>query len=236
MSPANAATQLSRSLHPTAGLEKTLRLLQSLAQVVAACSLTTTAAAPWLQARNQLALGRRYLRFLKFVDAFNLAFDAFSFWNGMVAALEFGRWSCLGIYLLLESCTILDAMGVVPATWAAGLFIEAMKFWFYSLALGIVSGILELCGLLGQDAVPGKRLEGKSRKSRGGEAKVTQRRQTGADANRKKIMERLVIDGCDLFVPGSATGWIPASSANVGMMSVVSTVLAGLNIWKRVNV
>ncbi|PBP26048.1 PEX11 domain protein [Diplocarpon rosae] len=127
-------------------------------------------------------------------------------------------------------------MGVVPTTWAAGLFTEAMKFWFYSLALGIVGGIWELWGLLGQDAVPGKRLEGKSRKSRGDEAKMTQARQTEADANRKKIMKKLVIDGCDLFVPGSATGWIPASSGNVGMMSVVSTVLAGLDVWNRVNV
>ncbi|KAK6579889.1 hypothetical protein PZA11_007597 [Diplocarpon coronariae] len=235
MSPANAVTQVSRFVGDAAGLEKTLRLLQSLAQVVAACSLTATAAAPWLQARKQFALGRRYLRVLKFIDAFTFAFDIFSRRSGLLAVLEFGRWSCLGIYLLLESFTILDEMGVVSTTWAAGLFLEAMKFWFCSLVLGIFSGILELLGLLGQNAGLGKRVEEKHQKSRKNKAEMTQGRPTERDATRKKIAKRLFIDGCDLFIPGSATGWIPTSSANVGMMSVGSTVLSGLDVWNRVN-
>lgn len=40
-----------------AGLEKTLRLLQALAQITAAYSVSGTDAQPWLQARNQIALG-----------------------------------------------------------------------------------------------------------------------------------------------------------------------------------
>lgn len=107
----------------TAGLEKTLRFLQSLAQVSAAWALTSTQAAPWLQARKQLALGtsksgwnlcpmlksllgRRYLRFVKFFDAFGVAYDAFGTSNGLPMVLQVGKWSCLGIYLMLESSTI----------------------------------------------------------------------------------------------------------------------------------
>jgi hypothetical protein len=41
----------------SAGLEKTLRLLQAVTQIIAAYSLTVTSAAPWLQARKQFALG-----------------------------------------------------------------------------------------------------------------------------------------------------------------------------------
>jgi hypothetical protein len=50
--------------------------------------------------------GRRYLRFLKFIDAFTLAYNAFNSSSSIVAILETGKWSCMGIYLLLESFTI----------------------------------------------------------------------------------------------------------------------------------
>lgn len=48
---------LTNLFFPSAGLEKTLRLLQALVQIIAAYSLTATAAKPWLQARKQFALG-----------------------------------------------------------------------------------------------------------------------------------------------------------------------------------
>jgi hypothetical protein len=51
---------------------------------------------------------------------------------------------------------------------------------------------------------------------------------------RSKIMKKIVIDGCDLFIPGSTTGWMVVSTANVGLLSVVSTVLAATDIWIRV--
>lgn len=55
-------------------------------------------------------LGRRYLRFTKFIDCFGSAYSSFtsSSNRGFVASLEVGKWSCLGIYLLLESCTIVS--------------------------------------------------------------------------------------------------------------------------------
>ncbi|KAG4420222.1 hypothetical protein IFR04_006600 [Cadophora malorum] len=170
-----------------------LRFLQSCSQVVAAHSLPV-AAAPWLRARSQLALGRRYLRFLKFIDAFALAFEAFSSQRGIVAALEFGKWSCMGMFLFLESCTILDAMGVYNTTWAAGLFVEAMKFWFYSLNLGILLALIELWGLRGQGPVVLKEDKGEDEKA----------------------------------------GEKAAQDHNVGMLCIVSTVLAGYGIWDRI--
>ncbi|KAJ5052135.1 uncharacterized protein L3040_001894 [Drepanopeziza brunnea f. sp. 'multigermtubi'] len=233
-----AASQLSRFVGDAAGLEKTLRLLQSLAQIVAAYSLTAAAAAPWLQARTQLALGRRYLRFLKFVDAFALAFRVLSEQSGgVLAALEFGKWSCLGMYLLLESFTILDSMGVVSTTWAPGLFVEAMRFWFYSLSLGILGGLWELWGLrsygLAVENVAGAD-EADEKKSKEREAEEVESRMREKVTLRRKIMKKVVIDACDLFIPGTTTGWLTASPATVGMLSAVSTVLAGADIWRRV--
>jgi len=35
-------------------------------------------------------------------------------------------------------------MGVWTASWAPGLFVEAQKFWLYSISLGIVIGFVQL--------------------------------------------------------------------------------------------
>jgi hypothetical protein len=42
---------------------------------------------------------------------------------------------------------------------------------------------------------------------------------------------RLISDGFDLFVPGSVTGWVPASPAVVGFATIISTVLSSKEIW-----
>ncbi len=61
--------------------------------------------------------GRKYLRIVKFVDAFRLGYAAFVNVDGdgkgsgkgrLVSLLEVGKWSCLGCFLLLESCTIVS--------------------------------------------------------------------------------------------------------------------------------
>lgn len=49
-----------------AGLEKTLRFLQSAVQVIAAYSVSAADAAPWLQGRKQFALGLKTLAFTFF--------------------------------------------------------------------------------------------------------------------------------------------------------------------------
>ncbi|KAG4438992.1 hypothetical protein IFR05_005508 [Cadophora sp. M221] len=231
--------RVSRFVGDAAGLEKTLRLLQSCSQVIAANS-SPAAAAPWLQARSQFALGRRYLRFLKFIDAFALAFEAFSSHSGIVAVLEFGKWSCMGMFLFLESCTMLDAMGVYHTRWAAGLFVEAMKFWFYSLSLGILLALMEIWGFSGKAPVISKggegegEREGENKKVVEKAAQVQESRAMERTSKRRNAMKKMVIDGCDLFIPGSITGWLVISSSNVGMLCVVSTVLAGSDIWDRI--
>jgi hypothetical protein len=38
-------------------------------------------------------------------------------------------------------------MGIYPTTWAAPLFVEAMKFWFFSLLLSMSISLLQLQSL-----------------------------------------------------------------------------------------
>ncbi|TVY89144.1 hypothetical protein LAWI1_G004421 [Lachnellula willkommii] len=227
-------TKILRFTNDAAGLEKTLRLLQSLTQVIAFHSLSPT---PYLRARSQIALGRRYFRLLKWADCFGLSYKAFVESSGVVGVLEVGKWSCLGLYFLLELFTLkcvrefeadeekLDAMGVHESDWAAPLFVEANKFWFYGICLSLLLGVVQLWKLGASPAMQGGEKE---------DAEKVKREMKEWGASRETFVKKLVIDGCDLLIPGVTTGWMVVSSANVGMAMVVSTVLASRDIWERV--
>ena len=44
-------------------------------------------------------------------------------------------------------------------------------------------------------------------------------------------VKRIIISGCDLLIPGSFLGWIPASSLQVGLATTVSTLVPLGDIW-----
>lgn len=50
---------------------------------------------------------------------------------------------------------------------------------------------------------------------------------------RQRVKRGIVSDCFDLFIPGSVVGWISASSATVGYVTVISTVLSSKDIWDR---
>lgn len=127
-------------------------------------------------------------------------------------------------------------MGVYRTAWAQPLFVEAMKFWFYSISCSIVLGLVGLWGLyFTPTKVIAKEKVDEADEEDGKEDKEKKvRAEAKWMSKRRKIMKRLLIDVCDLFIPGSVTGWLAVSSADVGMFSVLSTVLAGTDIWTRV--
>jgi hypothetical protein len=125
-------------------------------------------------------------------------------------------------------------MGIWTTTWAAGVFVEAMKFWFYSLSLGIVVGVLQLYQLYTEPVVVSEKQTEVGEKTAQNEKVIQTMEITEREGKRSKIIKKIVVDGCDLFIPGSTTGWMVVSTANVGMLSVVSTVLAATDIWTRV--
>jgi hypothetical protein len=51
---------------------------------------------------------------------------------------------------------------------------------------------------------------------------------------KKQLYTSLIIDSCDILIPGSAVGWIPVSSVTVGIASSISSVIVGQQIWSRV--
>ncbi|EKG11118.1 Peroxisomal biogenesis factor 11 [Macrophomina phaseolina MS6] len=139
-------------MNDAAALEKTLRLLQGIAQLSVSifASVETEEAAQLADIsgalRKHFALGRRYFRVFKWIDCALIATDALrnnealveSEREGVLALLHIAKWSYLGMFLFTEAFTILDALGVHKTSWAPMFFVESMRFWFYSITCSIV--------------------------------------------------------------------------------------------------
>lgn len=267
-----------RFSNDAAALEKTLRFFQSLATVHV--GLTSSASA--LEIRRELALGthfppifsqllnrthclqslagRRYFRLFKWYPCFTAAYDSITPNKSTVeAALEVVKFTFLGLYFLLEACTIVspsrqdvltydcltttqtNALRMTSFSWGPLVQDEANKCWFYALLASIA---LSLYHLLSFPASASRVTTDKRQDSSrvavtdGKEARVQEKqppsKQPPQTATRSILYNQLVIDGCDLLIPGSAVGWIPADWVTVGLATAVSTVLGGRQIWERV--
>ena len=89
-----------------------------------------------LALRGRLALARRFFRIFRFLDAFDSAYGAATGsgapgLGGAEGWLEFGAKVCNGFYLLLESLTLLDDMGVAgQGGWDGVLGAKRAMEWY----------------------------------------------------------------------------------------------------------
>ncbi|KAH8801627.1 peroxisomal biogenesis factor 11 [Xylogone sp. PMI_703] len=215
-----------RFLTDAGGLERLLRMLQAISQIIAATTMVKAEILFWGGLRLQFALARRYFRFFKFLSLFSLAFQAFNSKTGLDALLDVGKTSCMGMYLLMESSTMLDAMGAWKTTWAARCMIEANKFWFYSLVFSIIRNVLELL----KSERPKTKSTSTAVKEKKG--KVSPPVVVANKTKQRILLRRIIADACDLLIPGSVTGWIPVSMVISGYATVVSTFLTSIDIWE----
>ncbi|OJJ43943.1 hypothetical protein ASPZODRAFT_135345 [Penicilliopsis zonata CBS 506.65] len=230
--------QFSRFTSSGPGLEKTLRLIQALAQIVSALSVEATTAARWGVAKSQLGLTRRYFRFFNFIEFFGSAYNLVLGTEanlGVFSLIQVGKWSCLGLYTVLEDLTLLDAMGVWSAPWNQAVFIEANKFWFYALSLSILGSVYELAFASGGPTQKPVSEKPKSASEKPGkkEKATKQAPATEQKVSKKNIIKQIVISGCDLMIPGSLLGWTPMGSETVGMAMVLSTMLQLPDLWAK---
>ena len=97
-------------------------------------------------------------------------------------------------------------MDIYPVPWNDMVTMEGFKFWFYGLFLSVLGGVWLL--LFGAA--------------------------TGSGSTSKKTqMKRIIVDACDLLIPGSFLGWIGVGNEVVGMAMVLSTVLSGGDVWEQ---
>ncbi|KAI0973450.1 peroxisomal biogenesis factor 11 [Xylaria arbuscula] len=294
--------QFVRFTTDAAGLERTFRLFQSIAQILSSYTLpfeillislsyfTSTAAAAadpasthavLVSLRGQLALARRYFRLFRFLESFQAAQKLYislsssssstksttSAWARTATWIDvFGR-TFNGMYLLLEASAILDAQKIPGlAVWGAELepkvAIEGQRFWLFSLACGVLAGLVRIADLSappastpvtksadadtdekqGGDGDVNEKVSGGVRGVEGqdGEAqgeKQGQRKQEAETRERRAkisgLRRRVVADALDITLPGSVVGWVPASTGTVGLAMFVTTILTSIDIWER---
>ncbi|CAK7211976.1 hypothetical protein SBRCBS47491_001306 [Sporothrix bragantina] len=167
------------------GLERTLRLVQSLLQVVVSVPVLLAAVAAWLLpmsekentaavyevatmlmgARDRVNLVRRVFRMFRFIESFH---SAHRLYTSLFSAPKedekkkakktrrrYDPWldafaaTFAGLYLILETATLLDAMDVPGlAVWgperAEMLNVEGQRYWFLSLSCSVLAGVLRM--------------------------------------------------------------------------------------------
>ncbi|KAH8703132.1 peroxin PEX11-1 [Talaromyces proteolyticus] len=221
--------------HPL-GIEKTLRLIQAICQVLASSIFISyipnaVYAVGCATAKNQIALARRYLRFFKFIESFNAGYTAWQVpaatgTDSVKKLLEVSKWTVLGVYFLMEDFTILDAMGVWVAPWAQDLFTESNKWWFYAISLSLIGSTFSLFFPPSQSNSEAD----KTTKTENEKKPVV--KQT---PDLTPLVKKIIVDGCDILLPGSFLGWIQATPTQVGVAMIVSTLVTSKDIWVKVN-
>ncbi|KAJ5604382.1 subunits of heterodimeric actin filament capping protein Capz [Penicillium lagena] len=225
--------QFTRFVNCTAGLDKTLRLFQALAQIAAVFSVGTLAV-QFTTAKLQLALTRRFLRLFGFIPSFQrvaalLSEDGV---GSMPIWLEMAKCTSFGLYIVLEDLTILHATGVHPVPWNNRILREAFQFWFYALALSVARS--SWCLLFTSSKPAETTRPAKDQKQQKDEDEKKKKKKPCASAA-APLMKQLVADSCDLLLPGSLLGWIPVGDLAVGVSTVVSTLITGQQVWVAQN-
>jgi hypothetical protein len=119
-------------------------------------------------------------------------------------------------------------MNIWRVTWNTPLLIEANKFWFYAICLSITGTLWEWFVGSRSTAQSKTHIDGKEKRSE--KPSPSSSEQVSSNV---PLWERLVVDVCDLSLPGSFVGWIPLSDFGVGMAMIVSSLVASRDVWVK---
>lgn len=124
-------------------------------------------------------------------------------------------------------------MGVTNSSFGARLQHEADRCWFYGIAFGILLSVYRLIRIFLERWIsPSAKNEAKNTQDE--KPKEVSTEAVTDDIIYMALLTRLVIDCCDLTIPGSTLGWIPVELSVVGAAQFTSSALAGMQIWQRV--
>lgn len=214
-----------------------------------------------LQLQGRLNVTRRSLRLFRFLDSFNLGWKAYvSEDKSLETWLDVIGKSCLGIFGMLESVTLLDLMAVdhlepFGKTSAKEINRQAQMFWFAALYASVLTTCIKVFRLFAHTAVPqsgtgyGIGEDPMKQVSEKPSTKEEEREQIKA-ANARSKAERkawmievnqrvgslglkLVSDMLDLVLPSTAVGWISIDPGLVGSAMLCSTVISSMDVWAR---
>ncbi|KAG9823101.1 hypothetical protein KCU98_g16768, partial [Aureobasidium melanogenum] len=198
--------EIANYANDAAAVEKSLRLLQALVQIAAGTTASAADAKTWNMARGQFALARRYLRLFKWIDFGQSTQQAFasSEPDPSRRMLKTVKNALLALYFFMEMFCITNAMNITNSSFLVSLQHHALQIWFFAISVSFVLTSYELLCF------------------------------STSSATKPQLYTNLVIDCCDILIPGSAVNWIPVSSVAVGVASSISSLIVGKQIWERV--
>ncbi|KAJ6155284.1 hypothetical protein N7470_005850 [Penicillium chermesinum] len=229
------AMKLTRFFNDMAGLEKTLRLIQAVAQIAAVFTVGSTAVR-LTTAKLQLALTRRFFRFFSFVGAFERVFTLLIHGglSSTAGTIDMAKWTAFGFYFILEDTTILHALGVWQVPWEERMMREANSCWFYALAFSLVGGLHALYTASQEGpAEPNREKEKTEGKLDEKEGEQTQEA-PAPKVNTSAVWQQVVGESCDILLPLELLNWMPTGDLVIGVTMVVSTLLSIRSVWARV--
>ncbi|KAJ5784280.1 peroxin-11B Pex11B-Penicillium chrysogenum [Penicillium pulvis] len=230
------SSKLTRFVNNGAGLEKTLRLIQSVAQIAAVFTVGSTAV-QLTTAKLQLALTRRFFRFFGFLQSFERVSTLLT--NGSIGSvagwIDLAKWTCFSLYFVLEDLTILHAMGVYAVPWEERVMREANTFWFFAISFSLVGSVYALLfSGAAEQKTKSKHSEKKINEKTGKAEKAAEAEKPAPGVNTSLFMKQIMVDGCDILLPVTLLGWYHPGDLVVGGTMVLSTLLTGSSIWAQV--
>ncbi|KFY06620.1 hypothetical protein V492_07911 [Pseudogymnoascus sp. VKM F-4246] len=224
--------QFASFTNSTAGLDLTLRLVHALTLIAAEVCIDNDFVVACVTAASQLALGRRYLRLFSFIGCFERVRDVLAgdspLAGSILTTMELVESSCLGLYLLLESLTMLHDMNIWLVSWYTPILIEGNKFWFYAICTSIARAVGTLLFGLATQGKPRNDRPDTDEKSQGGHSPSSPAPSTAS------LLKQIIANSCDLTLPASFLGWISLGDLGVGCAMALSTLLAWGDVWSRV--
>ncbi|KAJ5679165.1 hypothetical protein N7462_007409 [Penicillium macrosclerotiorum] len=213
--------QFAKFTNSTAGLDLTLRLIHALVLIGSDAYFHHGIAMRCSVAASQIGL-----------DCFQNVHDflvASPVVKTKTAMMEMAESSCFGMYLALEATTMLHDMNVVLVSWYSPILVEAYKFWFYGICIGILRTAATILFNL---------TSSKTDDSSVGSEKKNREEDNNSNSSKPvlsafNVFNQLSINTLDLLIPGSLLGWIPVSDLGVAIAMLLSTILVWPSAWAK---
>jgi hypothetical protein len=121
-------------------------------------------------------------------------------------------------------------MNLTSTTWGPQLTQESNKFWFYGIVMSILLGLYQI--FFAPPVTPtGEKATSSSKEKTPGDINPTLAK---PNSKNTQLYRQLLIDSCDLFIPGAAVGWIPSEPLTVGVFMSISSILAMGSMWSKI--
>jgi hypothetical protein len=135
-------------------------------------------------------------------------------------------------------------MGVTNTSWGPNLQQESNKFWFYALTSSLLLSMYQIFLSSALFTKPAQSTTTEEVGSTSSEKNTEEKLKAKSSAkspggtppgDMKQVYKQFFMDGCDILIPGSVVGWIPADAVTVGVAMSLSSYLSARQIWLTVN-